>query len=115
VKSKAPSRIPVLLSAIICPGSGQLVQKRWVAGTIFMVGFLCSFFWLLTIALQIIADYYRMGFDFNYEPAPPDTTALLPPLLIALAFYLANLFDVLAAQLRIARMEREKHFANPDS
>ncbi|MCK5676377.1 MAG: hypothetical protein KAH99_05130 [Verrucomicrobia bacterium] len=105
----------MLLSAFVCPGAGQLVQQRWAAGTVFAAGFIVGFCWFMAVALRIIIDFYRMGFDFNHEPTAPNAMAMLPPLLVAGAFYLANLFDVLAAQFRIARMERERDFANPDS
>lgn len=105
----------MLLSAFVCPGAGQFVQQRWAAGAVFAAGFIGGFCWFMAIALRIIIDFYRMGFEVDYETAAPNAISMLPPLLFAGAFYLANLFDVLAAQVRIARMERERDFANPDS
>jgi hypothetical protein len=91
----------MLLSAFACPGAGQFMQKRWVAGVVFASGFLVGFFWLMVVALGIIISFYRMGFDSDYEPETPNIMALLPPLAIAVVFYLMNLFDVVIAQLRI--------------
>lgn len=105
------AHIPTLLLSFIFPGAGQLLQQRWVVGTLFLVGFLGGFFWLMALALGNIVDYYRLGFEFEtYEPTPTDPAALLPPLIVAIVVYLANLIDVFAAQHRRARAAREAAF-----
>jgi len=91
----------MLLSAVVCPGAGQFMQGRWRAGVLFSAGFLVGFSWLMVAAGTIIISYYRLAFDSHYEPDTPSLTAMLPPLAIALTFYLVNLFDVAAAQVRI--------------
>ena len=83
------------------------MQKRWVAGIVYASGFLVGFCWLMVVALGIIIAYYRMAFDFDYEPETPNIMAMLPPLAIAVMFYLANLFDVVIAQLRIQQQAIE--------
>lgn len=98
----------MLLSAFVCPGAGQFMQRRRVAGLVFCAGFLAAFIWLMLIAGKIILDFYRMAFDFDYAPATPNLIGILPPLAIAMAFYVVNLVDVLLAQLRIARAGREQ-------
>lgn len=87
------------------------MQKRWVAGSIFLIAFLGGFAWLMTLAIGNMVDYYRLGFEFEtYEPNPTTATALLPPLAMAVGVYLANLVDVFAAQHRRASAEREIAF-----
>ena len=105
----------MLLSAVVCPGAGQFMQRRWRAGLVYATGFLVGFIWLMAAAGKIIISYYRMAFDSQYEPATPNLPAMLPPLAIALAFYLVNLFDILLAQLRISReIENSNSFTSPD-
>lgn len=99
---KPNSRIPMLLSAFACPGVGQFVQKRWIAGLVYGTGFLIGFFWIMAIALGVIYDFYKMAFDFDHEPEPQNLMAMVLPLIIAIVFYVANLFDVLIAQQRIS-------------
>jgi hypothetical protein len=108
MKPKPTSRIPMLLSAFVCPGAGQFMQRRWVAGSIFATGFLVGFFWLMVLALGIIINFYRMGFDIGYEPGTPNVVGMLPPFLIAMSFYIASLFDVLAANLQLTRTKPEE-------
>ena len=109
--SKKPPSILILLLSFILPGAGQLMQKRWVAGSIFLIAFLGGFAWLMTLAIGNMVDYYRLGFEFEtYEPNPTTATALLPPLAMAVGVYLANLVDVFAAQHRRASAEREIAF-----
>lgn len=108
---KLSSRIPILLSAFACPGAGQFMQKRWVAGVVFVSGFLVGFFWVMVLAIGNIVDYYRMAFDFDGpEPDPTSPQAFIAPLMIALVFYVINLFDVSGAQLRIHPQTRSDFF-----
>ena len=91
------------------------MQKRWVAGGIFAGGFLCGFVWLMILAIGIIIDFYRMAFEFDtYEPATPNLLGFVAPTLIAGAFYLASLLDVVLAQLRIARAKRSSALDRKD-
>ncbi len=111
MKAKPTSRIPILLSAFICPGAGQFIQRRWIAGTVFAAGFLWGFCWVMVLAAGNIIDYYRLGFEFGtYEPDPTSPLAFVAPLAIAMVFYLVNLFDVLVAQQRIAHELQEEEF-----
>ena len=108
---KKPSRIPILLSAFACPGAGQFMQKRWAAGVVFATGFLVGFFRVMILAVGNIVDYYRMAFDFDGPaPDPNSPKTFITPLLIALVFYVINLFDVSAAQLRIQQQKNTDIF-----
>ncbi len=101
----------MLLSALVCPGAGQFMQRRGVAGTIFAAGFLAGFGWLMVLALGIIIDFYKMAFEFEtHEPTAVSPAAFIAPLAICIGFYLASLIDVSAAQQRIAKEARSKDF-----
>ena len=102
----------MLLSAFACPGAGQFVQRRWVAATIYATGFMVGFCWVMWVALRIIIGFYRMAFDADYQPESPNLMAMLPPLAIATGFYVVNLFDVVLAQMRIARVANEQRLAD---
>ncbi len=109
--SKKPPSILILLLSFILPGAGQLMQKRWVVGALFFIGFLGGFVWLMTLAAGNMVDYYRLGFEFEtYEPNPTTAAALLPPLAMTVGVYLVNLLDVFAAQHRRTSIEREAAF-----
>jgi hypothetical protein len=96
----------MLLSAFACPGAGQFLQKRWLAGFIYATGFIAGFCWFMVLALRIIIDYYRLAFESDFMPDEPNIIGMIPPLAIALVFYLTNLFDVYFAPFRQTRIER---------
>ncbi len=106
MKSKLTTRIPILLSAFVCPGAGQFVQKRRLAGTVYAAGFLVGFFWFMLRTLKIIICFYRMAFDAAYNPETPNVAALLPPIALASLFYVINLFDVTIAQYRMGTTQQ---------
>jgi len=92
------------------------MQRRWVAGIVFAMGFLWGFCWLMLVAGKIIVDFYRMGFEFEtHEPALVNLSAFIAPLAIAAIFYLLSLFDVFAAQQRIGQQASSDIFTTEDS
>ncbi|WP_372808695.1 hypothetical protein [Pontiella sp.] len=107
---KPTSRIPIYLSAFACPGLGQLVQRRWLAGGLFLMGFLLGFCWVMSIALRNIRAYYGMLTDWNTDPEIIPPSAFILPLLLVGAFYFANLIDVFTGQRRQIRAELDAEF-----
>ena len=98
------SKIPIIVSAFVCPGAGQLLQKRWIAGALFMTGFLSGFIWVMFTALRVLAAYYSMALDMDAElPENTGIGSFIAPLLLAVTFYLLNLFDMAAQNGRAAR------------
>lgn len=111
MKPKPTSRIPMLLSAFVCPGAGQLMQRRGFAGSAYLLLFLSAFVYVMVAAGQIIASYYRLGFEFDtYEPEPVSMLNILPAFGIALLIYVANLIDVFVAQQRIFSKKARENF-----
>jgi hypothetical protein len=107
---KPTSRIPIYLSAFVCPGLGQIVQRRWLVGGVFIAGFLVGFFWVMAIAFKNIRAYYGMLTDWNTDPEIIPPTAFILPLLFVGAFYLSNLLDVVAGQQRMMRTHLDEEF-----
>ena len=106
---KSISRIPILLSAFICPGVGQFVQRRWIAGVLFSITFAAAFVVFMGVAGSLIISYYRMGFEFEtYEP-DIHPGRLLPSFIVAIAIYVINLVDVASAHFRAGRKKTLEH------
>ena len=88
---------PVFLSAVVFPGVGQLVQRRWVAGAGYVVGFGVAFSWLMIRCLGILKIYYSLAFDFNGASAEaPSLGRIGWPFLISVVVYIASLVDAAA-------------------
>lgn len=103
-------RLPIWLSAFGFPGLGQLAQKRWAAGAGFSVGFLIGFFWIMTIAVHNIIEFYSLAFDPVANPEPYPLGAFIAPLLLVTVIYFASLIDVCCAQRGISTKQREDEF-----
>ena len=107
---KPISRIPILLSAFICPGGGQFAQRRWIAGTLFFTTFSAAFVVFMVVAGRLIVSYYRMGFELEtYEP-DVHPGRLLPAFMVATVIYVINLLDVTFAYFRTCRETAKKQF-----
>lgn len=101
----------MLTSAFICPGTGQLIQRRWLAGSFFMVGFLWGFFWVMFVAFRTIAAYYSFASDIDAQiPENTGATAFIAPVSLALSFYILNLFEMIVHNNRAAGKKREEAF-----
>ncbi|OPZ29741.1 MAG: hypothetical protein BWZ02_00939 [Lentisphaerae bacterium ADurb.BinA184] len=95
-----PARGVVFLSALIWPGAGQLAQRRWLAGSLFMGAFALAALALLLCAGRILYAYYSLAdFDTPVERAP-SLHPLLWALAAAAAVYFLSLADTLLANQR---------------
>jgi hypothetical protein len=116
MKSTLSSRIPVVLSVLLFPGSGQLLQRRWIAGGAFLLFFLSAFLWVMISAGLNIVSYYRLGFEFEtYDPEPISLFNLLLAFGVAVSIYIANIIDVSVAQHRIRSRQALEQFMNENS
>ena len=57
-EDKKPTRVPVAFSALVLPGVGQCMQRRWLAGVFYGIGFLVCLGLLLLYAGKILYLYY---------------------------------------------------------
>lgn len=93
-------RAPMFLSAFVCPGAGQLMQKRWLAAAIYGVAFLAPFFYLAGYVM------YRMFTNITnaIEDRPVEPLSfvkIIAPFLIAMVVWVAGLFDTHFAEKRL--------------
>jgi len=92
---------PVLLSALVFPGAGQLMQRRWVAAAAYALAYTIFFLWFLVEVWAVLKAYYALGFDFmNATGQAPSLTALLLPFSASMAVYVACLIDATVASWR---------------
>jgi hypothetical protein len=98
-------RAPMFLSAFVCPGAGQLMQKRWLAAAIFGAGFLVPFLYLTTYVLYHMFTNLKnvIGWDFSSADKPVEPlsfASIFAPFLIAMAVWVIGLFDTHFAEKR---------------
>lgn len=92
---------PVFLSAVVFPGVGQWMQRRWVAGSAYAVVFGVAFGWLIVRCLKVLKAYYDLAFDFNHATGEaPSLVAIVIPFVLSMAIYLVNLVDTAIAGRR---------------
>jgi hypothetical protein len=102
-RRKRASRGPVYLSALVYPGVGQMVQKRWGAGLTYAALFTVCFLAFLICASIVIVHYYSIA--FNFETFKADALPVGPMgvlFFVTLFVYIANLFDTHRAFRRAA-------------
>ena len=100
-EGKAPTKWagmgPVVLSAVVFPGVGQLMQRRWVAGAGYAVSFGVAFGWLMLRFFGLMKIYYSLAFEFNQEPGDAPSLGVVGwPFLVSLVIYVASLVDTAA-------------------
>ena len=79
-----------------------------MAGGVFALLFTAAFVDFCIEAFRVIAEYYRMGFEFEiYTPEPIHLERMLLPFLAALLVYAANVIDATAAGIRLARKQNQ--------
>jgi len=85
---------PMVLSALVCPGVGQLMQRRWVSAGVFITLFTVAFAWFVARAFAVLKAYYAFAFDFRGATGDaPGAAAILAPFLVSLAIYVLGLVD----------------------
>ncbi len=98
----------VWLSAVV-PGLGQLAQRRWIAGVLFLATSLGLFLWLGWMLVHSMVENIRTALAFadGTDPARPFDILSIPLVLGLLALFLvvysAALIDAHLAATRIAR------------
>ncbi|MDA0578638.1 MAG: hypothetical protein O3B24_11130 [Verrucomicrobia bacterium] len=98
-----PSRLPIILSALVYPGAGQFAQKRWIAGAWWSLVFSGAGVWFAVELGRILIAYYgQMVQDFPTTD-PPGFVRMLLAFGAALLCYTASLIDTFLAHARIGR------------
>ena len=102
---RKPSRISIVISTAFFAGGGQLMQRRWLAGTVY--GGLCMlcFTGVVAYSLVIIVSLYSFGLDpDSVESAPdlgPAKWRMIVALLSSLLVYAINVIDVFRGHRRL--------------
>ena len=98
-------RSPVLCSAFAFPGSGQFLQKRWLAGIFF--GVTVTVFFLLATCLAAWPFFYNLAFvTFQFagseyaQPMAYRPSWIFGSLGLALALHAWNILDAWRAMRR---------------
>lgn len=101
---RMPVGIPIILSGFICPGLGQFVQSRRLAGTVYLALSMATVAWFLIETLPVIRGVYAIAFaDMQGDTveAPPYSIPRIVAAFIAMGVvWLVNLFDVFYAVIR---------------
>lgn len=110
-------KLPLLLSAVLLPGLGQFVQRRWIAGTFYLLTAGGAF---LTLAFRVVrALMHNLKTALEWADATNVNTpfmaimeaGILMPFFIGLFFYTLNLCDVQYVQMARKRQLAEQAFA----
>ncbi|MFH0909759.1 MAG: hypothetical protein V1929_13450 [bacterium] len=101
-------RAPMFLSAFVCPGAGQLMQRRWLAAALYGAAFLIPFCYLATYVLYRLFTNLKNVISWNMNEAdkpiePMSFVSIVAPFLIAMVVYVAGLFDTYFAEKRRAK------------
>jgi hypothetical protein len=92
---------PMLLSAVVYPGTGQLMQRRWAVGAGFAVTFSMALIWFIIKIIAVLQAYYQFAVDFKGATGnAPGVGAILLPFAISTLIYVAGLVDTAVASYR---------------
>lgn len=101
---------PMVLSALVYPGAGQLMQRRWLAGVFYMVVSTVVMVWLVIAVFAVLKVYYGMAFEpMNVPVEAPGIAPLIIPFVVWVAIYVAGLIDTAIASYR----QRVKSLPHP--
>lgn len=100
--SESSSTRTALLLSVIMPGLGQFLQKRWVAAAIYAVLFNLFALVFLYRVLHMLYDNMKASIqmasgDINATLTPMKPAAIIVPLVLSLAVYVAGLVDTAVA------------------
>ena len=92
---------PMLLSAVVYPGTGQLMQRRWAVGAGIAFTFSVAFVWFIIEIIAVLQAYYQFSVDFKGATGQaPGAGAILLPFTISMLIYVAGLVDTAVASYR---------------
>lgn len=92
---------PMALSALVYPGAGQLIQRRWAAGIFFIVTSSVAVAWLVWSVFSVLKAYYGLAFaPINAPAEAPSLASLIIPFVVWLVIYVAGIIDTAMASYR---------------
>jgi hypothetical protein len=114
-----PSRLEVVLSAVIWPGIGQMVQTRWLAGGLFIVAALIPAGFLLAesvvpayVNLMIVLEMY--GHNMNDPLVQPSIAKILISIGVLAVVYFISIADAVTAyRKRLRRWQQHQREVRP--
>ena len=107
-KPVKPVLSPIALSALVYPGAGQLMQRRWAVGAFFIAASTVAVIWLVRTVYKVLTAYYGLAFDPMNAPVDvPGVAALMVPFFVWLATFVASIIDTAIASYR-QQMRRER-------
>jgi len=88
---------PVLLSVLVYPGLGQVVQGRRVTGAFYGLSFTGAAVWFAVNATNVLIVYYRFARDDMGGSEEPVVSyaRILVPFGVAALLYLINVVDAI--------------------
>jgi hypothetical protein len=97
----------MLLSALVYPGAGQLMQKRWGVGAGFALVFTVPMVRFVVEVFRVLSAYYSFLVDFKGATGiAPGAAAIVMPFFLSLFIYIAGLVDTAVADYRIRMKSR---------
>ena len=102
-KTDASSLVPVLLSALVYPGAGQFLQKRFTWGIVYGVAFTVVFIVCCVFTVRIVPGYFTAFLRGGELPAPEGWDPVIKSLVASLVIYAANVYDAWYAWFRNKR------------
>jgi hypothetical protein len=99
------NRFPIFLSAVVYPGAGQIAQRRWAAGLIYLSSFTVFFVIMFINVLGPLFKTLRAVLSFADGGANETMSGISPlgvlvPFGLSMLIYVANLLDVTRAARR---------------
>jgi uncharacterized metal-binding protein len=98
-------KTPIFLSALVYPGAGQFLQRRWLVGLFYSVTFTILFVLLLSAVLKPLMGTLDAAFRWaaQQENRPFQTISAVRVIVLFVGLimvYVANLTDVVRASRR---------------
>lgn len=99
------TRDPVALSLFVYPGLGQMFQRRWKTGMVFILLFTACSIWLVAELWPLVEFiYFRLpDFERSLPDMPPDFAGIAQPLISCFLILSLNIIDVWRAAQCIRR------------
>ena len=99
------NRDPVMMSAFVFPGIGQLMQRRWVAGVFFIATFGACNAWLIWALWPILHFFYveLPRFAESVSVDPPSWGQIAWPMAACILILAINVLDAWRASQRLRR------------